>query len=87
MADLSMGIVSHPYVLGEDIGQMTENTPKQHRIGNLNIFTGKEAYRTVILVIASRGQVWDSLTETQDLFGVYFPLLKHNDSGPLRGCF
>lgn len=48
MADLSMGIISHPYVLREDIGQMTENTLKQHRIGNLKIFTGKEAYRTVI---------------------------------------
>lgn len=26
MADLSMGIISHPYILREDIGQMTENT-------------------------------------------------------------
>lgn len=67
MADLSMGIISHPYILREDIGQMTENTLKQHRIGNLKIFTGKEAYRTEIEVIASCGQVWCSLFETQDL--------------------
>lgn len=48
VADLSMGIISHPYVLGENVGQMAENTPEQHRIGNLNVFTDKEAYRTVI---------------------------------------
>lgn len=48
MADLSMGIISHPHILREDIGQMTKNTLKPHRIGNLNIFTGKEAYHTVI---------------------------------------
>lgn len=79
MADLSMGIISHPYILREDIGQMTGNSLKQHRIGNLKIFTGKEAYRTKIEVIASCGQVWCSLFETQDLFGVYFSLLKHNE--------
>lgn len=83
MADLSMGIISHPYILREDIGQMTENTLKQHRIGNLKIFTGKEAYRTEIEVIASCGQVWRSLFKTRDLFGVYFALLKHNESAPL----
>lgn len=43
MADLSMGIISHPYILREDTGQMAENNVKQHRIGNLKIFTGKEA--------------------------------------------
>lgn len=48
MADLSMGITSHPYILREDTGQMTGNTLKQHRIGNLKIFTGKEVYRSVI---------------------------------------
>lgn len=83
MADLSMGIISHPYILKEDIGQMTENTLKQQKIGNLKIFTGKEAYRTEIEVIASCGQVWCSLFETQDLFGVYFSLLKHNELTPL----
>lgn len=46
MADLSMGITSHPYIHREDTGQTTGNTLKQHRIGNLKIFTGKEAYIT-----------------------------------------
>lgn len=87
MADLSMGIISHPYILREDIGQMTENTLKQHRIGNLKIFTGKEAHRTEIEVIASCGQVWCSLFETQDLFGVCFSLLKHNESASLWAHF
>lgn len=70
MADLSMGIISHLYILREDIGQMRENTLKQHRIGNLKIFTGKEAYRShwnwsycflwtsVVFLVWDTGFVW-----------------------------
>lgn len=87
MADLSMGIISHPYILREDIGQMTENTLKQHRIGNLKIFTGKEAYRTEIEVIASCGQVWCSLFETRDLFGVFFPFWSTMSCHPCEDIF
>lgn len=83
MADLSMGIISHFYILREDTGQMTGNTLKQRRIGNLKIFTSKEAHSSVMSVIASCGQVRYSLIETRDLFSVDFPLLKHKDSEPL----
>lgn len=82
MADLSMRIISHLY-MGKIQARWQKNTLKQHRIGNLKIFTGKEAYRTQTEVIASCGKVWCSLFETEDLFGVYFSLLKHNESTAL----
>lgn len=70
MADLSMGIISHPYIFREDTGQMTENTLKQHRIGNLKIFTNRQRsishrnwsycflWTSVVFLVWDTGLVW-----------------------------
>lgn len=85
MADLSMGIISYPYLLREDIGQMTEILWNST---DLAIWIYLQAKKHIapkyklLLLVDKCGIPW----LRHKTFDVHFSLLKHNDSGPLWGC-